>query len=150
MIENLEFEEFYHSVRSEINDDTTETLEDGYRVDRFTQYFISHLGDFGIITDANICTIDKPMGSARVISNAWYIDEDEGRLSLFITDFRDSEKVEPVPNKNVEKSVKQAARVHGFVNKAKIESFEPSSCEYTMIRTIKESLGNITQMRVYC
>ena len=148
MIENLEFEEFYQSVRSAINDDTTETLEDGYRVDRFTQFFVNYLGDFGIITDANICTIDKPMGSARVISNAWHIDEEEGRLSIFITDFRDNDEIESVPNQNVEKAVKQAARVYSFVKKIEIEALEPASCEYTMLRTIKESLDSIMQMRI--
>lgn len=149
MIENLEFEEFYSSVRSEINDDTSESLEDGYRVDRFTQLFINHLGDFGVITDANICTIDKPMGSARVISNAWDIDEEEGRLSLFVTDFRDTDKIESVANQNVEKAVKQAARVYSFVKKVDIETLEPASCEYTMLRTIKELLDSITQIRIY-
>lgn len=149
MIEHLEFEEFYSSVRSEINDDTTETLEDGYRVDRFTQFFINYLGDFGIITDANICTIDKPMGSARVISNAWYIDDEEGRLSLFITDFRDADTVDSVASQNIEKAVKQAARVYSFVKKIDIEDLEPASCEYTMLRTIKESLDEITQIRIY-
>jgi len=149
VIENLEFEEFYSSVRSEINDDTTETLEDGYRVDRFTQFFINYLGDFGIITDANICTIDKPMGSARVISNAWDIDDEEGRLSLFVTDFRDTDKTESVANQNVDKAVKQAARVYSFAKKIDIEALEPASCEYTMLRTIKESLDNISQIRIY-
>ncbi len=149
MIENLEFEEFYNSVRSEINDDTTETLEDGYRIDRFTQFFTNHLGDFGIVSDANICTIDKPMGPARVISNAWHIDEEEGRLSLFITDFRDTEIPESVAKQNVEKAVKQAARIYSFVKKIDIESLEPASCEYTMLRTIKESLDSLTQMRIY-
>lgn len=148
MIEHLEFEEFYSSVRSEINDDTTEILEDGYRIDRFTQFFINYLGDFGIITDANICMIDKPMGSARAISNAWDIDE-EGRFSIFITDFRDTEKVESVANQNIEKAVKQAARVYSFVKKVDIEELEPASCEYTMLRTIKESLDSITQIRIY-
>lgn len=149
MIENLEFEEFYSSVRSEINDDTTDALEDGYRVNRLTQFFINYLGDFGIITDANICTMDKPMGAARVILNAWDVDDEEGRLSIFITDFRDTEKAESVASQNVEKAVKQAARVYSFAEKISIEDLEPASCEYTMLRTIKEALDNISQIRIY-
>ena len=41
MIENLEFEEFYLSVRAAINDENTDDLEDSYRPDRFTQYLCS-------------------------------------------------------------------------------------------------------------
>ncbi len=149
MIENLEFEEFYRTIRSEINDDTTDSLEDGYRIGRFTQFFTNHLGDFGIITDANICSIDKTMGTARVISNAWYMDDDEGRLSLFVTDFRDTEQSEPVSNQDVEKAMDRTARVYTLAKKLDIEVLEPASCEYTMLRTINEALDNISQIRIY-
>ena len=149
MIENLEFEEFYRTVRAEINDETTDTLEEGYRIDRFTQFFTNYLGDFGIITDATICTVDKPMGQARVSSNAWYLNEDDGSLALFVTDFRDSEIPESVTSQNVEKGIQRAARVLAFAEKVEIDVLEPASNEYTMFRTVKESINSINQIRIY-
>lgn len=148
MIENLEFEEFYKSVRSVINDATDESLEEGYRSDRFTQYFTNYLGDFGVITDANICTVYKTMGSAQVKSNAWYIDEDEGRLFLFITEFRDVEQPMSVSLEDVNKALKQAVRVFSFAKKVELAELEPASCEYTLFRTIKESVDKISQLRI--
>jgi hypothetical protein len=149
VIENLEFEEFYRAIRADINDDITDSLEEGYRIDRMTQIFTNYLGDFGVISDANTCAIEKPMGQARVASNAWYTDDDEGRLSLFITDFQDSEKVESVTNQNAQKAANRAARTYNFIKKLNITSIEPSSNEYTMFRTIKDFLPNITQIRIY-
>lgn len=149
MIENLEFEEFYRTVRSEINDETTEALEDGYRIDRFTQFFTNYLSDFGIITDVNICTIDKPMGQARIVSNAWYLNDDDGTLSFFVADFKDTEEPSSVTNQDVEKGLQRAARVLDFVKKIDINGLEPASSEYVMFRTIKESLDSISQIKIY-
>ena len=149
MIENLEFEEFYKSVRAEINDDTSDTLKEGYRIDRFTEYFINQLGEFGITGDANICSVEKELGNAKAMTNAWYVDEDEGRLSLFVTDFRDSDKLETIGKQDVETAVNRASRMYKYAQKKKYEDLEVSTCEYTMIRTIKEALAVITQIRVY-
>ncbi|MBY7835407.1 AIPR family protein [Vibrio fluvialis] len=149
MIENLEFEEFYQSVRAEINDDTSEILTEGYRVDRFTEYFINQLGEFGITGDANICSVEKKLGNAKAMTNAWYVDEDEGRLSLFVTDFRDSEKLETCGKQDVEKAVSRALRMYLYAQQKKYEDLEVSTCEYTMIRTIKEAFTVITQIRIY-
>lgn len=149
MIENLEFEEFYKSIRAEINDDNNDTLNEGYRVDRFTEYFINHLGEFGITGDANICCVEKTLGNAKAMTNAWYVDEDEGRLSLFVTHFRDSDKLETTSKQDVEAAVSRALRMYSYAQKKKYEDLEISRCEYTMIRTIKEALGIITQIRIY-
>ena len=147
MIENLEFDEFYQAVRAEINDDTADSLEEGYRIDRFTNFFINHLGDFGIISDARICSFDKTMGASRVISNAWDLDED--RLSLFITDFCDSEEIRSVTNQDVTKAIQRAARVYELAKKCNIDSIEPSSGEFAMLRTIKEAIEDINQLRIF-
>jgi len=149
VIENLEFEEFYRTVRSEINDETTDALEDGYRVDRFTQFFTNYLSDFGIISDVNICTINKPMGQALVASNAWYVNDDEGILSLFVADFRDTEVPSSVTNQDLEKGLQRAARVITFAEKIDLNELEPASGEYVMCRTIQESLDSIGQIRIY-
>jgi hypothetical protein len=149
VIENLEFDEFYKSVRAEVNDDTSETLKEGYRIDRFTEYFINQLGEFGITGDANICSVEKVLGNAKAMTNAWYVDEDEGRLSLFVTDFRDSEDFESIGKQDVETAVKRASRMYKYAQKKNYEDLEVSTCEYTMIRTIKEALKVITQIRVF-
>ncbi len=149
MIENLEFEEFYRSIRAEINDDTSDKLQEGYRVDRFTEYFINQLGEFGITGDANICSVEKELGNAKAMTNAWYFDEDEGRLSLFVTDFRDSDKVETAGKQDVETGVKRALRMYKYTQKKKYEDLDPAHREYTMIRTIHEAMVSINQVRVY-
>ncbi|MDN7135987.1 AIPR family protein [Pseudidiomarina terrestris] len=149
MIENLEFEEFYKAIRSEINDDSNEALKEGYRIDRFTEYFINQLGEFGITADANICFVEKELGNARAISNAWDIDEEEGRLSLFITDFRDSETPETITKQDVVVAVNRAARIYKYAEKKGYENLEVSSGEYIMIRTIKEAFQLITQVHIY-
>ena len=148
MIENLEFEEFYRSIRSEINDETTESLAEGYRIDRFTQYFISQLAEFGISGDANICSVEKELGNAKAMTNAWYVDEEEGRLSLFVSDFRDSESVETAGKQDVEVAVARAARMYKYALKKKYEELEVSKCEYVMIRTIQEALDSISHISV--
>ncbi|MDC0082497.1 AIPR family protein [Emcibacteraceae bacterium] len=149
MIENLEIEEFYKTIRAEINDENTEILDEGYRVDRFTNLVANYLGDFGVISDANIYAFDKKMGSSRVISNAWYVDEEEGRLSIFISNFVDQDQVTPVVNSEVSLMLKQALRIYEYAKKIELNSLEPASSEYTMLRTIKDSLTEITQIRVY-
>ncbi|MFC1680353.1 AIPR family protein [Pseudomonadota bacterium] len=149
MIEDLEFEEFYRVMRAEISDESEDTLQSDYRIDRLTEYFINQMGDFGVVTDANVCFFDKPMGSARAVSNGWYVDAEEGRLSLFITLFKDSETPEAVGKQELKKAVKQAARVFAFANKIDLDELEPSSKELSMIRTIKEALNSITQIRVH-
>lgn len=149
MIENLEFEEFYKTIRAEINDDTNDNLKEGYRVDRFTEYFINLLGEFGITGDANVCSVEKELGNAKAMTNAWYVDEDEGRLSLFVSDFRDSDKVEVAGKQDVETAVNRAARMYKYALKKKFEDLDPAHGEYTMIRTLQEAMDSINQMRVY-
>ncbi|WP_051171369.1 AIPR family protein [Spongiibacter marinus] len=149
MIENLEFEEFYKSIRSEINDDNSDTLTEGYRIDRFTEFFANQLAEFGIAGDANICTIEKQLGNAKAVSNAWFVDEDEGRLSLFVSDFHDSDTVETSNKQDIENGIKRAARIYKYAQKMNYEDLEVSSNEYTMVRTIQESINSINQIRVY-
>lgn len=149
MIENLEFEEFYKSIRAELSDETNEGLSEGYRVDRFTEYFINQLGEFGITGDATICTIEKELGNAKAMSNAWSVDKDEGRLSIFFTDFRDTENVENVGKQEVDTSVNRAARVYRYAQKKSYTGLDPAHKEYTMIRTIQEAMPDITQIRIY-
>lgn len=149
MIENLEFEEFFRGMRSNINDEVGDSLEEGYRVNRFTEFFTNHLGDFGIITDANIYSLDKSYGSGRIHANAWYLDEEEGRLSLFVTDFYDEEEVCSVSRSEVEKTIKRAIKVFNFVKKININELEPASLEYIMFRTINEAIDKISQIRIY-
>lgn len=148
MIENLEFEEFYRSIRSEINDETNDNLAEGYRIDRFTEYFINQLAEFGIAGDANICSVEKELGNAKAMTNAWYVDEYEGRLSLFVSDFRDSDSVETAGKQDVEVAVARAARMYKYALKKKYDELEVSKCEYVMIRTIQEALDSINQIRV--
>ncbi len=149
MIENLEFEEFYQSIRSEINDETNDELSDGYRIDRFTEYFINQLSEFGITSDATVCAVEKELGNAKAMSNAWNVDNDEGRLSLFISDFRDSDTMESAGKQEVETSVSRAVRLFRYVQKKSYEELDPAHKEYTMIRTIQESISDITQVRIY-
>jgi hypothetical protein len=149
VIENLEFEEFYKSIRAEINDDTNDNLKEGYRVDRFTEYFINLLSEYGIAGDANICSVEKMLGNAKAMSNAWYVDEDEGRLSLFISDFRDGDQVETAGKQDVETAVNRAARMYKYAKKKKYQDLDPAHCEYTMIRTVQEAMDTITQVRIY-
>jgi hypothetical protein len=148
MIENLEFEEFYRSVRAEINDDSSETLDEGYRVDRFTKYFTYQLAEFGISSDAVICSVEKELGNAKAISNAWYVDED-GRLSIFVSDFRDSDKIETAGQQDVETVVNRAMRIYRYAQKKDYKDLEPANKEYTMIRTIQEAMGRINQVHIY-
>ena len=148
MIENLEFEEFYKSIRSEINDSTTETLSEGYRIDRFTEYFVNQLGEFGIAGDAVICSVEKDLGNAKAMSNAWSVDEVEGRLSIFISDFRDTDAPETAAKSDVERAVKRAARIFSYAKKTDYADLEVSNCEYTMMRTIKEAVDSVNQIRI--
>lgn len=149
MIENLEFEEFYKSVRAEINDETSDALQEGYRIDRFTEYFVNQLSEFGVTSDANICSVEKTIGNAKAMTSAWSVDEDEGRLSLFVSDFRDSDVVETAGKQDVVNAVNRAARMYRYASKKKYEDLEESKCEYTMIRTIQEAMDSIHQIRVY-
>jgi len=149
VIEDLEFEDFYRVMRADISDESAETLQSSYRIDRLTEFFINQMGDFGVVTDANIYFLDKPMGPARAISNGWHVDIEEGRLSLFITLFKDSESPVSVGKQELEKAVKQAARVFAFASKVDLDELEPSSDELSMIRTIKESLDSIMQIRIH-
>jgi len=149
VIENLEFEEFYKSIRAEINDDTNDNLKEGYRVNRFTEYFVNLLGEFGITGDATVCSVEKEIGNAKAMTNAWYVDEDEGRLSLFVSDFRDADMVETAGKQDVETAVNRATRMFRYAQKKKFEDLDPAHCEYTMVRTIREAMGSINQLRVY-
>jgi hypothetical protein len=149
VIENLEFEEFYKSVRSEISDDTNDSLIEGYRVDRFTDYFVNQLCEYGIAGDATVCSIEKEVGKGKAISNAWSVDEDEGRLSLFYSDFRDSDSVQKAGKQDVESGMMRAARMYRYAIKKGFESLDPSRGEFTMIRTINEAADSISQIRIY-
>lgn len=149
MIENLEFEEFYQSIRSEISDETSDELSEGYRIDRFTEYFINQLSEYGVTGDATICAVEKEIGNAKAMSNAWNVDIDEGRLSIFISDFRDSDTIESAGKQDVETAVSRAARIYRYAKKKNYEELDPAHGEFAMIRTIQESIPDVTQIRIY-
>jgi hypothetical protein len=148
VIENFEFEEFYRSIRSEINDDSSENLDTVYRIDRFTEYFTSQLAEFGVTNDATICSIEKVFANSKAIANAWNLDG-EGRLSLFITDFHDSDKPEAVGKKDIDTSLKRAQNVYRYAKKIDYKDLEQSKKEHAMIRTIQEAMSSISGIHVY-
>ena len=149
MIENLEFEEYLRMIRAEILDKTNESLEDGYPVNRFTQFCVQSLGDYGQMVDANVLFFERADGRAKVSCNGWEIDRDEGRLIIVVTIFNDTDKPVSVGKQDIDNAVKRATRVLDFSRNVDIDRLDPSSPEYPMIRSVKDEISTITQIQIY-
>src|SRR5690606_12350890 len=118
------------------------------RTDRFTENFLQRLADFGIVSDLSVGILDKPLGSARVLLNAWGYEEEDGCLYITATRFYDIHSSESVPLSEVNKALERAVRIVEFIDKVPIKELEPSSFEYDAISRLSEIKEDIRQIRV--
>lgn len=146
---NDDFDEFKRAFYAELSGDTNEALVASYRTDRFTENFLQRLGDFGIVPDLAVGSLDKPLGSARVLANAWGYEEEEGCLYLAVTKFHDFDSSESVPLSEVNKAIERAVRVVEFLEKIPVKDLEPSSFEYDAVSRLSEVRQDIRQIRVF-
>lgn len=145
---NDDFEEFKRAFYAELSEETNDSLAASYRTDRFTENFLHRLGDFGIVTDLSVGSLDKPLGSAKVILNAWGYEEEDGCLYLVASKFHDIESPESVSPSEVHKAIERAIRIVEFSEKIPVQNLEPSSFEYDAVSRLNEVSQRIRQIRV--
>jgi hypothetical protein len=149
MAESFEFDEYVRCLRAEIADVSSEPENDGYRVNRFTRIARDVLADYGVIEDAEVCYFHWEAGRGHAKSNAWHIDETEGRLDLFTTVFLDTDSQESPKKTDIERSIRQALQVHFLAIKGVHSEMEPSSDKYGMMRSIYEARNEYSQVRIF-
>lgn len=146
---NDDFLEFNRAFYAELSEETNESLSASYRTDRFTENFLQRLGDFGIVSDLSVGSIDKPLGSARVILNAWGYEEEDGCLCLATSSFHDINSAESEPPSEIKKAIERAIRILDFVEKVPPQELEPSSFEYDAVSRLSAIRNDIRQIRIF-
>ncbi len=145
--ENASLNQFAENFRQEVINacETGDDEGDSFREDAFTQLMTESLIEAGELEDGHVC-----YHSARGIKvNGYNIQEDEGRLDLFVSICTQEVPPATVGKNDVETAFK---RLVGFLSKAfkgYHQSIEEASCVFDLAQLIHSLRDQLTRIRFF-
>jgi hypothetical protein len=145
--EDTDLNQFAEDFRQEVINACETGGDDGdfFREDAFTRLMIDSLIDAGELEDGHVC-----YHSARGIKvNGYNIQEDEGRLDLFVSFCTQEVPATTVRKDDVETAFK---RLIGFLDKAfkgYHQSIEEASCAFDIAQLIYTLSSQLTRIRLF-
>jgi hypothetical protein len=148
-VSEIDVTEYRRNILAEISDPENEDITSVYPVEKFTEYVVSILAESGAALDMVVGHVERQYGTGLIHCDAWAVDGEEGRLDIVVTDFSGLENPEPINKSKLQSTCKRALRVIDFAKKTSPSELEPSSKVSDCISLIRESLGDISQLRLH-
>jgi len=147
--DDLELTRFAENLRQEviINAEGNQTEEDegSFREEAFTRLMIDYLTEAGELEDGHVC-----YHSARGIKiNGYNLQEDEGRLDLFISIYTQNPHPTTVRKDAVENAFKQLINFLSKVYKGYHQSIEEASPSFDMAQLIYSQRSQLSHVRLF-
>ena len=145
--ENAGLNQFAEDFRQEVINacETGDEEGDSFREDAFTRLMIESLIDAGELEDGHVC-----YHSARGIKvNGYNIQEDEGRLDLFVSFCTQETPSTTVGKNDVETSFKRLIGFLGKAFKGYHQSIEEASCVFDVAQLIYSLRNQLTRVRLF-
>ena len=147
--DDLELNQFIKNLHQEviINSEGNKTDEDlgAFREEEFTRLMIEYLIDAGELEDGHVC-----YHSARGIKvNGYNLQEDEGRLDLFVSIYTQTPSPTTVRKDAVETAFKQLVSLLAKICKGYHQSIEEASPIFDMAQLIYSQRKHISHVRLF-
>jgi hypothetical protein len=145
--ENAGLNQFAENFRQEVINacETGDEEGDSFREDAFTRLMIESLVDAGELEDGHVCH-----HSARGIKvNGYNIQEDEGRLDLFVSICTQEVPPTTVGKNDVETAFKRLIGFLGKAFKGYHQSIEEASCVFDVAQLIYLLREQLTRVRLF-
>jgi AIPR protein len=147
--DELELARFITNLHQEVitNSESTSTEghEGSFREEEFTRLMIEYLTEAGELEDGHVC-----YHSARGIKiNGYNLQEDEGRLDLFISIYTQNPSPSTVRKDAVETAFKQLLNLLAKISKGYHQSIEEASPTFDMAQLIYSRRKEIRHIRLF-
>ncbi|MBW4553383.1 MAG: AIPR family protein [Aphanocapsa sp. GSE-SYN-MK-11-07L] len=147
--DDLELSRFAENLHQEviISAEGNQTEEDGgaFREEAFTRLMIEYLTEAGELEDGHVC-----YHSARGIKiNGYNLQEEEGRLDLFISIYTQNSSPTTVRKDVVESAFKQLINFLSKVYKGYHQSIEEASPTFDMAQLIYSQKDQLSRVRLF-
>lgn len=147
--DDLELDQFIKNLHQEIiiSSEGNKSDEDSgsFREDEFTRLMIEYLIDAGELEDGHVC-----YHSARGIKvNGYNLQEDEGRLDLFVSIYTQTPSPTTVRKDAVETAFKQLVSLLAKICKGYHQSIEEASPIFDMAQLIYSQRKHISHVRLF-
>jgi hypothetical protein len=147
--DDVELARFAENLQQEVisNAEGNQTEEDGgaFREEAFTHLMIEYLTEAGELEDGHVC-----YHSARGIKvNGYNIQEEEGRLDLFISIYTQNLSPTTVRKDAVESAFKQLINFLSKVYKGYHQSIEEASPTFDMAQLIHSQCSQFSHVRLF-
>jgi hypothetical protein len=147
--DDLELARFVENLQQEVivNAEGDQTEEEGgsFREEAFTRIMIEYLTEAGELEDGHVC-----YHAARGIKvNGYNLQEEEGRLDLFISIYTQNPLPTTVRKDAVESAFKQLINFLSKVYKGYHQSIEEASPSFDMAQLIHSQRGQLSHVRLF-
>lgn len=146
---DLELSQFLATIQQEViisaEGNQTQNDEGSFREETFTRLMIEYLTEAGELEDGHIC-----YHSARGIKvNGYNLQEEEGRLDLFISIYTQNPRPITVRKDAVESAFKQMINFLSKVYKGYHQSIEEASPGFDMAQLIHSQKNQLSRVRLF-
>jgi hypothetical protein len=147
--DDLELTQFAENLQQDViisaEGNQTEEDEGSFREEAFTRLIIEYLIEAGELEDGHVC-----YHSARGIKvNGYNIQEDEGRLDLFISIYTQNSQPTTVRKDSVESAFKQLINFLNKVYKGYHQSIEEASPSFDIAQLIHSQRSQLSHVRLF-
>lgn len=146
MSDDHELQGFIRYMRGEIEDRCDETGD--FKENVFTGWVGEYFEEAGIASGITCVFYEGRVGPGIVHINGYALDEEERRLDLLATLFRDAAAPVTVPSAEISRAAGQAARLFKAALEGLDERLEPGSEAAAMMRHIREAGAWLKEVQV--
>ena len=136
--------DFYHTLRQEIIDISTEDAYGWEGQDYFTEVMLEYLEEAGEIEDPVIC----PFRSYGLQLNAYWIAEDYSEVIVFVSVYKDSDELQTVSKTDVDVAIKRGIQLYRKAVNDLYTSFEKDNDTYQFAISLHDHVDDIKKVRI--
>lgn len=151
----MELIDFLLQIRSEVQDEIAERMAvsgTGYPYPElvFAEITMRHMEDIGMTYEPQVCHVDTRAQIGNIRLSGYSISEDCDRLDLFVTSYRNTESIQPVPDADTKQAAEYCFRFLKQSAEGKLaKNLDPSSDAYSLARQIERGYADFEELRIY-
>ena len=147
----VELIDFARQLNSEVHDRiATGSESNPFSESVYTDIVLEYLGEIGMVDDPHVCHHEGRVRNATVRISGYSFGEEDDRLDLFVTVFKDQPEPTAVPKEELLEAAQQAARFYKAITKAKYaKDIDPSSEAQQLANLIDERQKDLRAVRVF-
>ena len=142
--DRMNFNEFYSDFSEQVNLLQDNDNSGWTKEDFFTVVMLDYLEEVGEVEEPIIC----PCRSYGIQLNAYAMDNDCSKLTLFVSVYREGEEIQNIAKTDVDAALKRAIQIYRRATNDLYKAFEKDNTTYEFALTVKEHAKEIKNVDV--